>query len=104
MRLRAEELLHLREVAPAGYQERGPVAREEVAYQPRVVRMDDRGVLERERRVVDAEGDHRTRAGGGDQTGRLAIAVQGRERRSHPAYGEWVDGVIYGLVREDLEP
>jgi RimJ/RimL family protein N-acetyltransferase len=35
---------------------------------------------------------------------RAGFAREGVRRRAYRRHGEWVDGVIYGLVREDLEP
>ena len=35
---------------------------------------------------------------------RAGFIREGARRRAYWRHGEWVDGVIYGLVREDLEP
>jgi RimJ/RimL family protein N-acetyltransferase len=35
---------------------------------------------------------------------RAGFVREGVRRRAYWRHGEWVDGVIYGLVREDLEP
>lgn len=35
---------------------------------------------------------------------RAGFVHEGARRRAYWRHGEWVDGVIYGLVREDLEP
>jgi RimJ/RimL family protein N-acetyltransferase len=35
---------------------------------------------------------------------RAGFVREGARRRAYWRHGEWVDGVIYGLVREDLEP
>jgi RimJ/RimL family protein N-acetyltransferase len=35
---------------------------------------------------------------------RAGFMREGVRRRAYWRHGEWVDGVIYGLVREDLEP
>jgi RimJ/RimL family protein N-acetyltransferase len=35
---------------------------------------------------------------------RAGFVREGLRRRAYRRHGEWVDGVIYGLVREDLEP
>src|SRR4051812_1070466 len=36
--------------------------------------------------------------------GGAGFVREGVRRRASDRHGEWVDGVIYGLVREDLEP
>ena len=36
--------------------------------------------------------------------GRSGFVPEGRRRRAYWRHGEWVDGVMFGLVREDLEP
>jgi RimJ/RimL family protein N-acetyltransferase len=35
---------------------------------------------------------------------RAGFVREGMRRKAYDRHGEWVDGVIYGLVREDLEP
>jgi RimJ/RimL family protein N-acetyltransferase len=35
---------------------------------------------------------------------RAGFVREGVRRKAYDRHGEWVDGVIYGLVREDLEP
>jgi RimJ/RimL family protein N-acetyltransferase len=35
---------------------------------------------------------------------RAGFVREGVRRRAYWRHGEWVDGVLYGLVREDLEP
>ena len=35
---------------------------------------------------------------------RAGFVKEGVRRKAYDRHGEWVDGVIYGLVREDLEP
>ena len=35
---------------------------------------------------------------------RAGFVREGARRRAYWRHGEWVDGVLYGLVREDLEP
>jgi len=35
---------------------------------------------------------------------RAGFVKEGVRRRAYDRHGEWVDGVMYGLVREDLEP
>jgi RimJ/RimL family protein N-acetyltransferase len=35
---------------------------------------------------------------------RAGFVREGVRRKAYERHGEWVDGVIYGLVREDLEP
>ena len=35
---------------------------------------------------------------------RAGFVREGVRRKAYHRHGEWVDGVIYGLVREDLEP
>ncbi len=35
---------------------------------------------------------------------RAGFVREGARRRAYWRHGDWVDGVIYGLVREDLEP
>ena len=35
---------------------------------------------------------------------RAGFIREGVRRKAYDRHGEWVDGVIYGLVREDLEP
>jgi RimJ/RimL family protein N-acetyltransferase len=35
---------------------------------------------------------------------RAGFVKEGVRRKAYERHGEWVDGVIYGLVREDLEP
>ena len=35
---------------------------------------------------------------------RSGFVREGVRRKAYDRHGEWVDGVIYGLVREDLEP
>jgi len=34
----------------------------------------------------------------------VGFAREGVRRKAYDRHGEWVDGVLYGLVREDLEP
>ena len=34
---------------------------------------------------------------------RVGFVLEGRKRRAYWRHGEWVDGVLFGLVREDLE-
>ena len=34
---------------------------------------------------------------------RAGFVREGVRRKAYQRHGEWVDGVIYGLVREDLE-
>lgn len=34
---------------------------------------------------------------------RSGFILEGRKRRAYERHGEWVDGVLYGLTREDLE-
>src|SRR3954454_1066263 len=38
------------------------------------------------------------------QSERAGFVREGARRRAYWRHDEWVDGVIYGLVREDLEP
>jgi RimJ/RimL family protein N-acetyltransferase len=35
---------------------------------------------------------------------RSGFVLEGVRRKAYRRHGEWTDGVIYGLVREDLEP
>ncbi len=35
---------------------------------------------------------------------RAGFVREGVRRKAYHRHGEWVDGIIYGLVREDLEP
>jgi len=35
---------------------------------------------------------------------RAGFVLEGRKRRAYERQGEWVDGVLFGLTREDLEP
>ena len=35
---------------------------------------------------------------------RAGFVHEGARRKAYWRHGEWVDGVLYGLVREDLEP
>jgi RimJ/RimL family protein N-acetyltransferase len=35
---------------------------------------------------------------------RAGFVKEGVRRKAYDRHGDWVDGVIYGLVREDLEP
>lgn len=35
---------------------------------------------------------------------RSGFVLEGRKRRAYERDGEWVDGVIFGLTQEDLEP
>ena len=35
---------------------------------------------------------------------RAGFVREGARRKAYRRHGEWVDGVLYGLVREDLEP
>jgi RimJ/RimL family protein N-acetyltransferase len=35
---------------------------------------------------------------------RAGFVREGARRKAYDRHGEWVDGVIYGLVQEDLEP
>ena len=35
---------------------------------------------------------------------RAGFVREGVRRKAYDRHGEWVDSVIYGLVREDLEP
>jgi RimJ/RimL family protein N-acetyltransferase len=35
---------------------------------------------------------------------RAGFVREGVRRKAYQRHGEWVDGIIYGLVREDLEP
>jgi len=35
---------------------------------------------------------------------RAGFVREGARRKAYHRHGEWVDGVLYGLVREDLEP
>lgn len=35
---------------------------------------------------------------------RSGFVLEGRKRRAYHRHGEWVDGVLFGLTREDLEP
>jgi RimJ/RimL family protein N-acetyltransferase len=35
---------------------------------------------------------------------RAGFIREGVRRRAYRRHGEWVDGILYGLVREDLEP
>jgi RimJ/RimL family protein N-acetyltransferase len=34
----------------------------------------------------------------------VGFVREGVRRRAYWRHGEWVDGVLYGLVREELEP
>jgi RimJ/RimL family protein N-acetyltransferase len=34
---------------------------------------------------------------------RAGFVLEGRKRRAYHRHGDWVDGVLYGLTREDLE-
>ena len=35
---------------------------------------------------------------------RSGFVREGVRRKAYPRHGEWTDGVLYGIVREDLEP
>jgi len=35
---------------------------------------------------------------------RVGFVREGVRRKAYQRHGEWVDGVLFGLVREDLEP
>ena len=35
---------------------------------------------------------------------RAGFVLEGRKRRAYERHGEWVDGVLFGLTQEDLDP
>jgi RimJ/RimL family protein N-acetyltransferase len=35
---------------------------------------------------------------------RVGFVREGVKRKAYDRHGEWVDGILFGLIREDLEP